>query len=81
MTTFWRPCPPYKAWGECPHPHQVIDRQLCTLWARCELCGYSGEFSDFVLYERGRESATVCDQCNANEQQVVPMVMEGWVRR
>ena len=81
MSTFWKPVKSSRVvWGR-GNVHKQLGHGLYQLWARCDICCRSGEYGAFNLFERGQESATICDQCDQLDSVHRLLTSDNWVRR
>lgn len=78
MSTFWKPVGPRTAVNLGNNPMKLLGHGLYALWARCDLCCYSGAFHEFTLFERRGQSGSVCAQCCGDEVTVRWLLDTGW---
>jgi hypothetical protein len=78
MTAFWRPTTNPALKIEAPRLLRRAAGIVTVLWARCDLCGWSGPFRDFVQAMQGPAGMDVCDDCMGDERNVRYLLEHGW---
>jgi hypothetical protein len=80
MSVFWRPITAGEYPQFAPPYRQVRRGVVCVLWARCDLCRWSGPLTRFVTLKRGDDSCNIClhDWCYGNAFVRDQFVKEGW---
>jgi hypothetical protein len=61
MGTFWYPLPARRASPILEM--KAFSGATFALWARCDICFYSGPFREFSVLYRGSEEGVVCGKC------------------
>ena len=81
MTTFWKPQPLDRPLEHAHSPRKYLGSGVYVLWARCDVCSWSGSFEHFELFECGPQQVTVCERCCADEGIAAGIADLGWERR
>jgi hypothetical protein len=76
MSIFWKPI--HSSGVDRRAPIKKLGNTFWQLWARCNVCCWTGPFERFFVMERKGESATVCDGCMGDEQNVQAFRELGW---
>ena len=79
MATFWRP----KTKKCLDTAIDAYRKQLGTgvylLWARCDLCSWSGPFSSFWSFHKGPDECQLCEPCYRQYGIRDAMLEQGWL--
>jgi hypothetical protein len=80
VSTFWRPTTSGVTSSSCSPGHAHGPSCAGVLWARCDLCRWSGPMTRFMVAWRGDACSTICDHdwCTGNPQLVAAMEADGW---
>lgn len=81
MSVFWKPVT-----RDIYLHHESVYRKklgagLYILWARCDVCTWSGAYDHFVVGYRTRPQfeGVICEACMTDENFVNQMLGDGWV--
>ncbi len=83
MTAFWRNIAPREQLGRPVAPERWTQGHLQQLWCRCDNCKWSGPSTEFVMFEKGWDTATICDHawCAGDSTFVAQLLADGWQTR
>lgn len=76
MSTFWRPVP-----GNVMRPRDAYLQRhggLSEMWARCDLCQWSGPICDFILAGKNGQTRELCFTCGEDADVIKHLINDGW---
>lgn len=77
MNCFWRPIDQQRRVDSAPH--KQLGHGLYEMWARCDLCSWSGPIPNFALAVKGGLTAEFCSKCMTDGRTLEDVRAAGWI--